>query len=252
MGPLDRTSGQKRRFWAFEIGPPAEIVDKSQGKCKNNALGKKTVFGPFLGPWMAISCQERSLCFDNFPNVSFFFVHFSLLCDHDLNLFYCPYLFTFLIFYCKKSTTQHTYSTQHPHTTYDTHNTSHFALVWCSFWWSWRLFPAKPTHLTTHSPHNTSQHTHTHTHTTRISLFSFGFSVFFHAHTHAHTCTHTHTPAIDRYLARGLSKSVCVNTRINMLEKGKVRGNSGEGSFRYRLGNRSSAAKWRKTNRTIW
>ena len=24
------------------------------------------------------------------------------------------------------------------------HTTPHFALVWCSFWWSWRLFPAKP------------------------------------------------------------------------------------------------------------
>ena len=37
------------------------------------------------------------------------FCIFSLRCDHDLSLFYyCPYLFTFLIFYYKKSTTQHT------------------------------------------------------------------------------------------------------------------------------------------------
>ena len=74
----------------------------------------------FFGPWMAKSCQKRSPRFDNFPTVSrVFFCIFSLLCDHDLSLFYCPYLFTFLIFYYKKSTTQHTIYTihnQHTHT----------------------------------------------------------------------------------------------------------------------------------------
>ena len=36
-------------FLAFGIGPSAENVGKSQGKRKNNASGKKAVFGPFLG-----------------------------------------------------------------------------------------------------------------------------------------------------------------------------------------------------------
>ena len=141
FGPGRRA--KKRRFWAFGIGPPAEIVDKSQGKYENNALGKKTVLGPFWGPWLTISCQERS--------------HFCL----------CPQCF----------------------------------LSFCVFY-----------HLTT--LHNT----HTHTHTTRISLFPLGFQCFStrtHAHTCTHTHTHTHTPAIDRYLARGLRESVCVNTRKN-------------------------------------
>ena len=70
----------------------------------------------------------------------------------------------------------------------------------------------------------TSQHHTTHTHTpyhTHFSLFPLVFSVFPHAqhrttytihnHTHSHTCT----PATDRYLARGLSKSVSVNARKN-------------------------------------
>ena len=39
---------KKRRFCAFGIGPPAEIVDKSQGKYENNALGKDR-FGTILG-----------------------------------------------------------------------------------------------------------------------------------------------------------------------------------------------------------
>ena len=105
-------------------------------------------------------------------------------------------------------------------------------------------------HLTT--PHNT--HTPYHTH---FSLFSLVFSVFPHAQhrtTYTLTTTHTHTHMpTDRDLESGLSKSVSVNTRKNTrTEKGKVRGISGEGSFRYRRANRSSAAKWRKTNRTIW
>ena len=33
----------------FGLGPPAKIVGKSQGKCKNNALGKMAVFGPVDG-----------------------------------------------------------------------------------------------------------------------------------------------------------------------------------------------------------
>ena len=130
LGPLDWDLGPKKRFFqALGMRPSAENVGKTQEKCKHNALGKKTVFGPFFGPWMSISCQRWSPCFDNFPNVS---------------------------------------------------------CVLCIF-----------------SPHNTTQHTpilHA------CLWFSFGFSVFFHTRTHMHMQT-------DRYLACGLSKSVCVNTR---------------------------------------
>ena len=77
------------------------------------------------------------------------------------------------------------------------------------------------------SPYNTTQHTHPYqTH----FFFSSEFSVFFHTHTGTRMLalarTHTHTPAIDRYLARGLSKSVCVNTRKSRelcLKKAKCR-----------------------------
>ena len=123
-----RTSGEKVPFLAFGIGPPAENVGKSQGKRKNNASGKMAVFGPFFGPWMAKSCQKRSPRFDIFPTVSRdFFCIFSLLCDHDLRLFYCPYLFTFLIFYYKKSTTQHTTYTILNHT--HAHTQTHLPLI---------------------------------------------------------------------------------------------------------------------------
>ena len=64
-----------------------------------------------------------------------------------------------------------------------------------------------------------------------------------------------HAPAIDRYLARGLSKSVCVNTRkkreicLKMATSGET---LAKARFDIDGANRSSAAKWRKTNRTIW
>ena len=113
-----------------------------------------------------------------FPLFPVIFCIFSLLCDHDLSLFYCPYLFTFLIFYYKKK------------------------------------------HNTAHNIHNTQPHER----------------------------THTDTPATDRDLESGLCKSNARKNPPKMPEKGKVRGISGEGSFR---ANRSSAAKWRRTNRTI-
>ena len=74
-----RTSGEKRRFWAFGFGPRAKIVGKSQEKCKNKALGKMANVGPFSGPRMAISCQKRRPCFDNFPVISCVFFTFSHL-----------------------------------------------------------------------------------------------------------------------------------------------------------------------------
>ena len=108
--------GKKRRFWAFGLGPPAKIVGKSQGKRKNNALGKMPILDLFLGPWMAKSCQKRRPCFDMFPNVScVFFCIFSLRCDHDLSLFYFPYLLISSYFTTKKTQhiTQHTHSQTH-------------------------------------------------------------------------------------------------------------------------------------------
>ena len=50
-----------------------------------------------------------------FPMFPVIFCIFSLRCDHDLSLFYCPYLFIFLIFYYKKAqhSTQHTHSQTH-------------------------------------------------------------------------------------------------------------------------------------------
>ena len=58
------------------MGPSAENVSKFQGKCKNNALEKMTVLGPFLGPWMAISCHTKeTIILRMFPMFPVFF-HF--------------------------------------------------------------------------------------------------------------------------------------------------------------------------------
>ena len=59
-----------------------------------------------------------------FPMFPVIFCIFSLRCDHDLSLFYCPYSSTFLIFYYKKSTTQHT-----TYTLTDTHIHAHLPLT---------------------------------------------------------------------------------------------------------------------------
>ena len=112
---------KKRRFWAFGLGLRAKIVGKSQGKCKNKALGKKANFGLFsvLGwPYRAKKGVRVLTIFPMFPVI---FCFFSPRCDHDLSLFYCPYLFIFFIFYYKKSTTQHTTYTIHNHTHAHTH-----------------------------------------------------------------------------------------------------------------------------------
>ena len=44
------------------------------------------------------------------------FCIFSLRCDHDLSLFYCPYLFVFHTFTTKKHNTAHNIHNTQPHT----------------------------------------------------------------------------------------------------------------------------------------
>ena len=94
---------------AFGLGPPAKIVGKSQGKRKNNALGKMINFGPFLGPWMAKSCQKKRPYFDIFPMFSVFLCICSRLLDHVFSLFYFPYLLNSSFF----TTNMAQYSTQY-------------------------------------------------------------------------------------------------------------------------------------------
>ena len=147
--------------------------------------------------------RKTSPCFDNVRQCFLCFCISPRYFHHVFNQLYYPYLHILLIFFTNIA--QHNTHTAHnihktqPHTAYSTHNTSarhitlhhstsHFALVWCSLWWSWRLFPAKQTHLTIHSPHNTTQNPHTPI--SHAFLFFFWvFSVFSHAHTH----THMHT-----------------------------------------------------------
>ena len=107
------TSGKQTPFWAFGKGPSAENVGKSQEKCKNNALGKMTVLGPFWGPWMTTTCQRRSPCFDMFPNVS------SDFCiSHAIFILFlanCIFHFVFpCVFTANINNTTHTYSTPWP------------------------------------------------------------------------------------------------------------------------------------------
>ena len=99
---------------------------------------------------MAISCQKRSPRFDKFPNVSYHFCVFhAIFIMTSAKFFTCMFVHFLCVFTTRKA--QHnTHSVQYPQYTQHItshHTTSHFALVWCSFWWSWRLFPAKPSWL---------------------------------------------------------------------------------------------------------
>ena len=174
---------KKCLFWrlGWDLGPKS--LANPRGSVKTRRWGKWPILAPFSGPRMAISCQKRRPCFDNFPVISCVFFTFSHL------------------------TTPH-----------NTHTIPHaFLSVSCGF----QCFSTRTQHTT-------------------------------YTLTDTHTRTHTCTPATDRDLESGLSKSNTRKNPRNMPEKGKVRGISGEGSFRDRRANRSSAAKWRKTNRTIW
>ena len=106
-------------FLAFGLGPRAKIVGKSQGKCKNKALGKMANFGPFSGPRMAISCQKRRPCFDNFPVISCVFHIFS---PHNTTP-HTPYHTHFSLFLVVFSVFPHAHSTQHTHS--QTHTRTH-------------------------------------------------------------------------------------------------------------------------------
>ena len=114
-----RTSGEKVLFLAFGLGPRAKIVGKSQGKCKNKALGKMANFGPFSGPRMAISCQKRRPCFDNFPVISCVFSYFLTSQHHTTHTPYHTHFSLFLVVFSvfpHAHSTQHTHSQTHMHT----------------------------------------------------------------------------------------------------------------------------------------
>ena len=146
----------------------------------------------------------------------------SRLLDHVFSLFYFPYLLNSSYFYYKYGTIQHAIYTIHNHKYIHKHTHIHIHIHillffedssgeglcgTCDFSTKTKtaafLSVSSGFHSTQHTAHST-QHTAQHTHTAQ------------HPHT---TPTHTHAHL-----------------------KGKVRGISGEGSFR----------KWRKTNRTIW
>ena len=100
------------------LGPLAKIVGKSQGKRKNNALGKMTNFGLFSVLGWPYRAKKGVRVFTICPMFSvFFFCIFSLLCDHDLSLFYGPYLLNSSYFYYKYGTIQHAIHTILTHLT---------------------------------------------------------------------------------------------------------------------------------------
>ena len=92
-------------------------------------------FGPFFGPWMAIPCQKRSPCFDNFPNVSRDFLHFLT----TLWPWFEPVLLSIFIHFphvlLQKSTTQHT-----TYTLTDTHTHTHMHTCHWPFSCEWLTF----------------------------------------------------------------------------------------------------------------
>ena len=74
------------------LGPSAENVGKSHGKCENNAWGKMNIFGLFFCPWIAISCKKNGVrVLISFPMFLVLFV-FSHDFDTVFSWFYCPCL----------------------------------------------------------------------------------------------------------------------------------------------------------------
>ena len=106
------------------------------------------------------------------------------------------------------------------------------------------LFLACFSHFLTSQYHTT--HTPYHTHYRFVSSGFPCFSTRTHHTTYTLTDTHAHTHAhlpLTVILRVVWSKSNTRKNPRNMPEKGKVRGISGEGSFRYRRANRSSAGE---------
>ena len=106
-------------LWA--IGLSVENVGTSQGKCKTTMRWEKlAVFGLLFGkgPQLTISCQERSLCFENFPMFLVFLCPdaiFNILACYIIN--FCPF---FRLFYYKYNTIR----TQYPKHYTPKHSTS--------------------------------------------------------------------------------------------------------------------------------
>ena len=95
-----RTSGKKVPFWAFGLAPSAENVDKSQGKRKNNALGKMTVFGLFFcWPMDGHGVPKQESMFLVFhPLFPKFFLFFPRYVHYVSSLFFYPCLTLFQVF----------------------------------------------------------------------------------------------------------------------------------------------------------
>ena len=74
---------------------PSSTNPRESEKC----VGEKGRFRTFLGgPWLTASCQNRSPCFDHFPNDSYHFLYLSTLLSPCFNLLCSPCLFRFLVF----------------------------------------------------------------------------------------------------------------------------------------------------------
>ena len=89
-----------------------------------------TVFGPFFGPWMAISCQKRETRFWYFPKCFLCFFNFLT----TLWPWFEPVLFSifidFLIFLLQiKHNTAHNIHNTQPHTRTHTHTHAHLPLT---------------------------------------------------------------------------------------------------------------------------
>ena len=100
-----------------DLGPKSSA--NPRGNVKTMRWGKWPILDLFSVLGWSFRAQNGDHVLTFSPMFPVIFCIFSLRCDHDLSLFYCPYLFTFLIFYYKKAqhSTQHTqYTTTHAHT----------------------------------------------------------------------------------------------------------------------------------------
>ena len=105
----------------------SENVGKTQEKCQKQCVGKNFRFRTFCGPWLTMSCEKRSPCFDYFTNVSFLF--FPCCVRHVLSLFFLFFSVAFSCVLPQKHNTAHNRQRKthkiHAQTHADTHTCRH-------------------------------------------------------------------------------------------------------------------------------
>ena len=111
-----RTSGRiwwcmRSTWWNLECRArlqcgSAEIVGKSQEKCKKQSVRENDRFWPVLGTWLTMSCENKRPWFDIFPNVSCVFAFSHAIITMCPTSCVHPFCSVFLFFWTHAHTQQ--------------------------------------------------------------------------------------------------------------------------------------------------